>query len=966
MTLRIIPLLIASLWISACTGLQMLPDSAPPPSAESSEEAPAEVAEFDISAYPADERLADDPQIRKGVLDNGFTYYIRHNDEPENRAAIWLAVNAGSTQEDDDQLGVAHFLEHLLFNGTENFPKTGVIDFLESVGMEFGPDTNAYTSYDETVYTIQVPTDDAEVVSTGIQIMEEWAGHALLEPEEVDAERGVIVEEWRARQESASGRIREQSIPFIFAGSRYADRMPIGDMDIIRSISPERVRDFYETWYRPDLMALFAIGDFDDLDAIEAQITERFSDMVVPDGAVARDVYTVPFHDETKVNIITDPEQTRTQIQLLRKMDNIKPQTPNDFRVDWAQGLGYQMLNERLDEISREVDAPFLGASVGNGTYVREVAVDFISAQVEDSKVAEGLEAIMIEAERAHRYGFTEGELERAKINLLESYEQSYNERGNRDNESYAQEYLRNYFTNETIPGIEVEFGLAEAIIPEITLDEVNAYTQNLINGQNRVVTVIAPEKDDLALPTEDEIASIFDSAMAADIEPFEEEVVEGELLSAILEPVEVVSETSHDDVGITEIELANGVRVLMKPTTFKDDEILFNAVSPGGSSLVSDEDYPEASTIADIITQSGVGAYDQTSLEKLLTGKSVGVAPYIREISEGMDGSSSVDDLETMFQLIYLYATQPRIDEDAFEVFRTQLRAELVNRAASPNAALSDAVNATLYGETIRRGALPIEIVDTLDLALGFEIYQDRFANMGDFAFSFTGNFEVDELTRLAQIYLGNLPTIEREESWQDVIDGPPSETVETNVYKGEGEQSVVYLVFPAPYEPSPENALQLDALKNVLDTRVRQTIREEMSAAYSSGAAAVTREQPDQYSLMYIYIVTDPERVDEVVEASFEIIEDVQANGIEDELTETTKAIELASDEENLEENAYWLDAMKSYVIYPDKDLNDILNKPERIDALSSNGLQSLAQEVIDSGRYAKIILFPEAMQE
>lgn len=976
MTLRIIPVLIASLWISACTGLQMLPESAPSatePSttessttAESSEEAPSGIAEFDVSAYPADERLPDDPQIRKGVLDNGFTYYIRHNDEPENRAALWLAINAGSNQEDDDQLGVAHFLEHLLFNGTENFPKTGVIDFLESVGMEFGPDTNAYTSYDETVYTIQVPTDDAEVVRTGIQIMEEWAGHALLEPEEVDAERGVIVEEWRARQESATGRIREQSIPFIFADSRYAERMPIGDMDIIRSVSPERIRDFYETWYRPDLMALFAIGDFDDLDAIEAQITERFSDMVVADDAVERVAFTVPFHDETRVNIITDPEQTRTQIQLLRKMDNVKPQTPNDFRVDWAQSLGYQILNERLEEIAREVDAPFLSARSGNGTYVRQVAVDFVSSQVEDDKVLAGLEAIMVEAERAHRFGFTDGELERAKINLIESYEQSYNERENRDNESYAQEYVRNFFTDETIPGIEVEFGLAQAIIPEITLEEVNSYTANMVNGENRIVTITAPEKDDSTLPSEDEISSVFESVMAADIEPFEEEVVEGELLAAALEPVEVVSEINHEAVGITEIELANGIRVLMKPTTFKDDEILFNAVSPGGSSLVSDEDFPEASTIADIITQSGVGAYDQTSLEKLLTGKSVGVAPYIREISEGMDGTSSVDDLETMFQLIYLYATQPRIDEDAFEVFRTQLRAELVNRAASPNAALSDAVNDTLYGKTIRRGALPIEAVDSLDLSRGFEIYQDRFADMGDFAFSFTGNFEVEELTRLAQIYLGNLPSIDREESWQDVIDGPPSETVETNVYKGEGEQSVIYLVFPAPYEPSPENALKLDALKNVIDTRVRQTIREEMGAAYSSGAAAVTREQPDQYSLMYIYVVTDPDRVDEVVDASFEIIEDVQTNGIEDELTETTKAIERASNEENLEENGYWLEAMKSYVIYPDKDLNDILGAPERIETLSSDGLQSLSQDVIDSGLYAKIILFPEAMQE
>ncbi|MBV7334369.1 insulinase family protein [Chloroflexi bacterium TSY] len=965
MTLRIIPILIASLLFSACTGLQLLPQETNLMSPESSESASVDAAAFDASAYPADEPLPIDPQIRKGVLDNGFTYYIRHNEEPSARASLWLAVNAGSNQEDEDQLGIAHFLEHLLFEGTESFPEGGIIEFLESVGMEYGPDTNARTSFDETVYTIQIPTDDPDVVDTGLQIMEEWAAHALLDADEVEAERGIIVEEWRLRQESATGRITEQTIPFIFADSRYAERLPIGDMDIVRSVPPERIRDFYETWYRPDLMAIFAIGDFDDLDRIEEQIIDRFSDMITPADAQPRESYIVPFHDDTRIKIITDPEQTRTRIQLLRKMENVKPQTPNEFRQEWAKDLSYQILNERLDEIAREVDAPFLSAGGGNGTYVRTVAVDFMSIQVEDEKIAPGLEAFAVEAERADRYGFTESELERAKINFLQSYERSYNERANRDNESYASEYLRNFFTDESIPGIEVEFGLAQAIIPEITLEEVNAYTGDLVNRENRVVTITAPEKDDVTPPTEDELATIFENVMTADIEPFEEEVVEGELLATIPDPVEVVSEMVYEEVGITEIVLANGVRVLMKPTDFKDDEIVFNAVSPGGSSLVSDEDFPEASTIADVITQSGLGAFDQTALEKLLTGKTATVIPYIREISEGMDGSSSVDDLETMFQLIYLYATQPRIDEDAFEVFRTQLRAALVNRAASPRATLGDALSATLYGETIRRGALPLEEVDALDLARGFEIYKDRFANMGDFAFSFTGSFAVEELTRLARIYLGNLPTIDREETWQDVIDGPPTEAVETTVYKGEGEQSVVYLIFPAPYDPSPENALDLEALKNVLDTRVRLTIREEMGAAYSSGAFAATREQPDQFSLMYVYFVTDPERVDELVDVTFDIVEDVQTNGVDDELTETTKALELAADEENLEDNGYWLNAMKEYVIYPGKDLNDILTAPERINALTADGIQSVAQEVIDTGRYARIVLLPEAME-
>lgn len=973
MTLRMIPLLIFVLLFSACTGLRPLPhmDSGAgdadesdaaigDASTSSSEETP-----FDISLYPFDQALPMDPQIRKGVLDNGLTYYIRQNDEPANRGELWLAVNAGSTQEEDNELGLAHFLEHMMFNGTENFPGDGVIEFLESIGMEFGPDANAYTSSDETVYTIQVPTGDPAQVSTGLQILEEWAGKATLLPDAIDQERGIIVEEYRVRQESAQGRISEQSFKFYLEGSRYADRFPIGDMEIVRNVSPETMRNFYERWYRPELMAILAVGDFANLDQIEAEIIERFSDMINPDSAPERVAYEVPTHDETRFMVISDPEQTTTRIQLLRQIPNFEPQTPDEFRQVWTRRLAYSMLNHRLEEIARESDSPFLRASGGTGGYVRSLQVDFLSIGVEEEKIEAGLERVIMEAERANRFGFTASELERVQIELLQSYEQSYNERGNRDNGSYAQEYLRNFFTDESVPGIEVEYGLVQAIVPTITLEEVNQVTGEMVASDNRAVTLTAPEKDGLTLPTEEELAAIIEVAMAADLEPYEEQVVEGELVPTIPDPVEVVSTQIFEDVGVTEIELANGVRVLMKRTEFMDDEILFNGVSPGGSSLVAEEEFPEASTIANVVSQSGVGAFDQTELQKLLTGKTVSIVPYIREISEGMDGSSSVEDLETLFQLIYLYATEPRADEDAFEVFRTQLRAELVNREASPNAALRDALNQALYGDTLRRNTLPVEEVDGLELERGFEIYQERFADMSDFTFSFTGSFDEAELTRLAQIYLGNLPSTNREETWEKVINDPPTEVVQETIFKGEGEQSIVYLVFPTPYEFSPEGESEHSALQYVLDNQMRKIIREDLGAAYSSGSFAFINEIPSPYSFVYLYVVTDPERVKEIIDVSFEIIDDVQTNGISEEEMESAKAIDLAADEENLESNGYWLSKLKDYAIYGNRDLSDTLTTPERVNDLTAEGIQSVAQEVISSDRFIQIVLYPEGFE-
>ena len=942
--LLLIPLL--ALLVSACTGLQPL--SAPA-------NAPAE--EIPADAWPTD------PAVRIGVLENGLTYYIRYNDEPANRADLWLAINAGSLQEDEDQLGLAHFLEHMLFNGTERFPEMGVVDYLESIGMEFGPDVNARTSFDETVYTIQVPTDDPEALEMAFDVLEDWAGYATLDPQAIDDERGIIVEEWRLRQETADGRIREETLPILLGESHYLDRLPIGDMDVVNSAPPEAFQRFYDQWYRPDLMAVIAVGDFADLDVVEKMIQEGFSALPEPDSAQTRIDHNLPQHADTTYGMISDPEKTSTNIQIIRKRAAEPTQNDSDFRASLTRDIFYTILNERLDDIGRQPDAPFLSAGSGSGGFVRPVEVDVIQATVEDEKIIVGLDSILTELERAHRHGFTDPELARAQENVLQFFEGYYQERDNIESDEYADEYLDNFLEGEAIPSIEVVWESAQELIPTISLDEVNQVADVLLDTDNRVILVTAPEKEEIALPSEDDLASVVDGVMAKEIEPLEEKLIDSELMAQIPEPVAIVSENELPEIDVTEIELENGIRVLMKQTDFKDDEIVFTGFSLGGSSLVPDADFPEANSIVSIVNRSGVADFTLTDLEKVLTGKDLAVSPYIRELTEGLEGNSSVEDLETLFQLIHLYATAPRLDEDAFDVYKNQQIVELTNRALSPNAALQDTLTDLLYGESIRRGVLNVEEVESLDLERSFEIYRDRFADMGDFTFIFVGNFDEDELKEYARTYLGTLPATDREESWQDVAPDYAEGVIEENVYMGEGDQSIVQIVFTGPLEASLENEITVEALEKILDIIIREELREKRGAVYASGASAFSSELPDATYLAAIFFGTDPAQVDELVQASFDQVADLQANGPSEENMEKIRAQLKSQLEESLESNVFWREALKEDIIFPSSTIEETIAQAEIIDALSAEKVQQAAQDLLSDERFIRIALLPAA---
>jgi zinc protease len=903
-----------------------------------------------------------DPAIRTGKLDNGLTYYIRQNDQPTDRAEIRLIINAGSVLEDDDQLGLAHFLEHMLFNGTRSFESTELVDFLESLGMEFGPDVNAYTSFDETVYMLQVPTDNPEMLDTALKVLEEWAAYATLDPEEIEKERGVVVEEWRLRDQDAYGRIRDQMIPLLLNNSRYAERLPIGDMDIIRNAPPEAVRRFYETWYRPDLMSIIAVGDFDDVDAVEAQIRERFSTLPAAANPQPRPSFEVPPQQGTSGLVITDPELPDTVIQLLYTQPVRQITTREEYRSLLVDLLAQSMLNGRLGEVGRTAGSPFLGAGVDKSNLVRPTDATSVYVQVEEGKELAGLGAVATELERVRRYGFTETELERAKGDTLSFYENAYNERENRDSADYADEYSRLVLENEASPGIAYEYDLVKEALPGVTLEEVNAAANALTAGQDRAVMLLAPEKDGVKLPTEAELIAAYDAVAGEEIEPYVDSEPGAALMEAPPPAVAIVDERTIPELGVTDITLANGVRVILKPTDFQDDEIIITATSPGGNSLVDDEDYPEASLIDEIVIASGAGDLDQNQLDRLLSGKRVNVSPYVGELDEGFTGYASPEELETAFQLIYLFATQPRVDDDPFEVLKTQLRADLKNRDRVPETALIDALTEILCGDGIRCVPFPEEVIDGLDLERGFEIYRDRFADLGDATFTFVGNFDPEQVTELAQRYLGNLPTTGRREKWKDVSPDLPKGVIERDVNKGIADRSISVLIFTGPFDPTLENQARLDALETILSARLRNELREALSGTYAPSVNASWQRRPREEYSVGVQFGSDPKRAEELTQAAFDEIKKLQDEGPTAAEVEAAIKQELQDYEEQLEINDFWAFALEDALANPDGDYRDLLDWQDAMQALTPEDIQEAARAYLPADRFVRATLLPE----
>ena len=662
-----------------------------------------------------------DSAVRTGTLPNGLRYYIRRNARPANRLELRLVINAGSVLEDDDQKGLAHFTEHMLFNGTRRFAKNDIVSYLESIGVRFGADLNAYTGFDETVYILPVPTDKPGLVERSFDVLEDWAGGALFDSTEVVKERGVVLEEWRSGL-GAGARIRDQQFPVLFQGSRYAVRLPIGDTTILKTANPGPLKRFYRDWYRPDLMAVVAVGDYDPA-RVEQLIKERFSRLTNPATRRPRNLEAVPAHDSTLVTIVTDPEEQVSSVQLIWKHSPAPLAKLSDYRMMLARRLYNQMFNSRLTEITRQQDAPFAFASSSYGGFVRSTDVYFLSATVKDGGIQRGLEAILREARRVDQHGFLPAELERAKSTQLRGLESAYQERDKSESDGFAAEYINHFLTNEPTPGIAWEYETAKRVLPTVTLEDVNSLGRQWITNTNRVVAVSAPTGPQAAVPSAGELLNTFRKVDGETVTAWTETVSEAPLVATAPAPGRVVDEKKMPELGVTDWTLSNGIRVLVKPTDFKADEIIVQGWSSGGTSVVSDADFVDASLATLAVGRGGVANFDAVELGKKLAGKRAGVQFDLGNLTETIGAGGSPRDIETILQLIYLKATAPRRDEQAFNALRAQYVPLLANRDKDPNQVFQDTVLLTMQMNHPRAQPLTAAMLQASRYDRAFEI---------------------------------------------------------------------------------------------------------------------------------------------------------------------------------------------------------------------------------------------------
>jgi zinc protease len=910
---------------------------------------------------PLTQRLGVDPAIKIATLPNGIRYYIRKNVEPANRAELRLVVNAGSVLEDDDQVGYAHFLEHTAFNGTAHFQKNDLVKYLQSIGVRFGADLNAYTSFDETVYELSVPTDTARLVDTAFLILEDWAHGQSFDSTEVINERGVVLEEWRGRL-GAGERMLNAALPIILRDSRYAKRMPIGTQENIQRAQPSMLRKFYQDWYRPDLMAVVAVGDFD-VARIETLIKQHFGGIPRATAPRPRTIPAVPNNTAPLVAITTDPEASSSSVSLEIKHPRHTVETVGDYRANLIEGLYFTMLNARLHEIAQRADPPFLSANAGNGSFIgRGVDALGFDATVKDGGIERGVEAVLVEARRVDQFGFLDTELQRAKDNILRGYERANAERDKTNSSDLVGELVRNYLEQEHIPGIAAEYQLVQQLLPTITLKEVNAVASAGITDENRVIWASAPAKPGVVAPTEAQLLAVIDKAAKSTVTAYSESVADEPLIEHMAPSGRVTGTTVIPGAGVTEWRLSNGVRVLAKPTDFKADEIQFQAYSSGGTSLVSDADYMSATFASAIVGASGAGKYNTIDLGKKLAGKAANVSATITQISEGLAGGASPKDIETLFQLIYLKFTAPRLDTAAWLAMKARGEAQLANRGAVPQAAFIDTLTVVMTQHHPRSQPPTPGLFAQINPEHALAFYKDRFANAGDFTFVFVGSFTLDSLKPLVEKYLGALPGTGRVERWRDIGDGPPTTVIETTVRKGTEPQARSAFLFTGPSVYSPQTRFDLLALTILGQMWVTDALREELGGTYSPSLYGNQEREPRMEYQVVVEFGSSPDNVDKLSKRLFAVIDSLKTYGpTEADLVKIKEQI-LRGRETSLKTNDFWTGNIANRD-QAGEDIAGLLGPyDEMVKALTAKQMQDAAKKYFDLSRYVKVVLLPE----
>ncbi len=906
-----------------------------------------------------------DPSIRMGTLPNGLKYYIQKNQKPENRAELRLAVSVGSIMEDDDQQGLAHFVEHMAFNGSTNFKKNELVDYLESVGTKFGPDLNAYTSFDETVYMLQVITDDEEKLNKGMTVLQDWAGGISFDHEEIDKERGVVVSEWRTRL-SPDQRMQKVYFPKMYYNSQYAQRLPIGKPEIIENADYETVKRFYKDWYRPNLMAVVVVGDID-VDAMEADVQKRFGQLNNPETPRNRTKFNVPKHKETIISVCSDKEAPFTRVRLMYKHDHIEVNNLDDYRSQLVRNLYNRMMNARLDELANSAEPPFSFSYTGYGSDVGDIDSYYCYAFVPEGGSKRGLEVLLEENKRVQEHGFTPTELERAKLDMTKDAEKGLKEADKTDSRRLAMRYVYNFLENNPIPSPQQTLDLYEKYLPNINIDEINKLTDQWITDENRVVVITNPEKEGVPILSEDEVAQVLEQSKTKTVEPYVDVVIDEPLMAEKLDTVAISNEKMMEEIGVTEYTLANGIKVVLKPTDFKNDEIQVQAYSPGGTSLYSDEDYFSARSAARIINDSGLGNFDMNQLNKYLTGKQVSVTPYIYEMYEGFRGNASPDDLETMMQMIYKYCTAPRKDQEAFQSYITKEKAIYKNLLSNPQYYFYNQLSKIKYDNHPRRGWPTEESLDKIDLNRVHQIYSERFGDASDFTFTFVGNFDIAEMKAMTAKYLGNLPAQNRTENWKDVNANFPTQALEKDLVKGQAPKSYIDMTFHGDFDWTPKNRYLFKSMVDVLRIKMRESMREDKGGVYGVRVSGNTYQYPNSEYSINISFNSDPEMAQELIETAMKDIENAKLNGAEDKDLTKVKETQKQSMIKDLKENRFWIQELeKSYKNDSDPNKINLESLEEAMQGLNSDEIKQAANQYFDMNRFIKVVMTPEPDKE
>ncbi|WP_289046341.1 insulinase family protein [uncultured Olleya sp.] len=899
------------------------------------------------------QKIPFNPEVKTGVLSNGLKYYIKNNGKPENKVELRLVINAGSILEDEDQLGLAHFMEHMNFNGTKNFKKNELVDYLQSIGVKFGAHLNAYTSFDETVYILPIPSEDPEKLEKGFQILEDWAHNALLTEEEIDNERGVVLEELRLGK-GANERMMQRYLPKLMYGSQYAKRLPIGTQENIENFSYESLRRFYKDWYRPDLMSVMAVGDVD-VATLEEKIKTHFGRIAPAKNPRKREVFNVPNHEETFIAIESDKEASFSQVQVMFKdSENAKlEETVEDYKESIVKKLFSQMINTRLGELRNSENPPFVfGSSYYGGTWARTKNAYQSFAMCSETDQLKALKALLEENERVKRFGFQEGEFDRAKKRMLANMEKSFKNKDKMESKRVIGEYVRHFLTGEVMPGITWEYDMYKKELPNITLEEVNGLIKNYLRNDNRVIVITGPEKEGLTKVKEKQVKALLDGLKDADIKPYEDEVVASSLISKLPPKGSITNIVKDEKLGTTTLTLSNGATVTYKKTDFKNNEIMFEAFSFGGNSLYSTADYKATTFANGALAEAGVNGFNKTQMDKMLSGKIVNVRPSIGTYSENFRGNSTPKDLEELFQLTHLYFTSLNKDDKAYNSFINKQKAFIGNMLSNPQTFFSIEMGKFMYGKSPRYMGFPTpEAYDDADYDLAYKKYKERFADAGDFKFYFVGNVDEVKIKAFSEKYLASLPTNNSNEKYK-VTDFRPLTGQHTKIVeKGTDEKSSVRITYHGPTTYNGKEAHALASLGEILTIKLVEKLREEEGGVYGAGARGNISKMPYGWFSFNINFPCGPENVEKLKNAALAEVEKLIKNGPTEKDLAKVKEAQLLERKEQLKQNRFWMSLIKN-ADYQDKDAKKIFTFEDDVNNLTKDYLQSIAKKYLTNG--------------